>query len=98
MPTTTTFDLGVTARLHILPSAYFHFVVAVASDPAHAIPDITPVRMSALLTHEEGLTQPDDMGWVFARAVVERGGTALRAFATLAAALTFRARLVGGAQ
>ena len=101
MPTkTTTFQPDVTARLHILPVADFRFMVAVADDPAHAVPDLTPARVSALLTHDDGLTKPNARGWALALAlaVVEKGGTAMCAFDTLADALAFRARVTGGGQ
>ena len=98
MPATTTFNPGVTARLLILPGADYRFLVAVADDPAHAVPDPTPARVSVLLTHDAGLCEPDARGWALARAVVEQGGTALCAFETLADALAFRARVAGGSQ
>ena len=98
MPATTTFHPGVTARLHILSTPSFRFAVAVANDPADAVPDPTPGRMTAMLTHDEGLKQPDTRGWALGVATAECGGTPLLCFATLADGLTFKAQLEGGAE
>ena len=91
---------GTVGRLHIAQGEDFPFLVCCALDADHARPETIfhgSAGVSALLTHDAGTAQPDARGWALARAVVEKGGTAMAAFVTLADALRFKQMVDGGA-
>jgi len=92
---------GGAARLFAVPDMPgFSWGVVVAARPERARLE-SLARLggsSALLTHDEGLTWPNQRGEALARATLAHGGTVALAFATLADALGCKARLEGGAR
>ena len=92
---------GTIGRLHIIQGEDFPFVVCCALQADHARPDVIlhgKGGVSALLTHDPGITQPDARGWALAHAIIERNGTAICGFATLADAMAFKRMVDGGAR
>lgn len=92
---------GTIGRLHILSGEDFAYVVCAALEAEHARPEVMlhgKARVSALLTHDAGIGQPDARGWALAHAIIEGGGTAICGFATLPDAMAFKRLVDGGAQ
>jgi hypothetical protein len=92
---------GVSARLHRLPAGVGHpacWAVLVAAPPVEAVPAnlLRPGEAAALLTHDRGVSWPDEAGEFLAAEKLKRGGVAALAFACLADALACRSRIIGG--
>ncbi len=90
--------VGVAARLHVLDDGQHRFVVFVATDEQDATPAALtrPGGLSALITHDRGLTWPDRCGESLARAMIEANGVAALGFVRLADALACHGRIKGG--
>lgn len=92
---------GTVGRLHILSGEDFPYVVCAALEADNAHPAVIfqgKPMVSALLTHDAGIVSTDARGWALAHAVIERGGTAMFGYATLADAMAFKRMVDGGAQ
>jgi hypothetical protein len=77
----------------------FPWCVIAAPTPERARPQalFTRRHVSALLTHDEGLSWPDARGEALAAAIFDHGGAVAFAFVNLADALACKRRLEGGA-
>jgi hypothetical protein len=96
-----TLPKGGTARLFATPDlrgCAWAVVVAAKAENARLESLTRRGAMSALLTHDEGLSWPNTRGEALAAATLEHGGAVALAFATLADALGCKARLAGGAR
>lgn len=96
-----TLPAGGAARLfNVSDCPGFAWAVVVASRPEAARLESLNRRgaLSALLTHDEGLTWPNTRGEALAAATLLHGGAVALAFVTLADALRCKARLDGGAR
>jgi hypothetical protein len=89
---------GAAARLHVIPGDAHPYVVVVAADEADATPEALarPGSLTAVVTHDPGLTWPDRRGESLARGVLEAGGVAALGFVRLGDALAAHARIKGG--
>ncbi len=88
------------AKLHIRHDPTHNtplFMVAVARPPAEPVPEnlVRPGELSALLTHDPGVSWPDRSGEELSLAVLERGGLVVLAFSALADAMACHRRLTG---
>lgn len=89
---------GARARLHIREAFGAPlFFVACAMPPVEATPEAVRTRglPHALLTHDAGVSWPDQRGAALLKATVEAGGLALLAFPCLADALRAKKRMDG---
>jgi hypothetical protein len=83
---------GTVARLHRLFDGWA-VIVAAPRTPAEPSSLLAPGGLSALLTHDEGVTWPDGAGVRLASETLAAGGVVGLAFARLADALACRLRL-----
>jgi len=89
---------GSDARLGFFPGKHGPYFVFVAAHPntagMHLLDMVSrPGEMTALLTHDEGLTWPDRRGIALAEAMLEAGGVAVLQFERMADALACHGRL-----
>ena len=89
---------GTDARLGFFPGKHGPYFVFVAAPPntagMHLLDMVSrPGEMTALLTHDEGLTWPDRRGVALAEAMLEVGGVAILEFVTMADAIACHGRL-----
>lgn len=89
---------GAATALHILPQSLaaphvFAVCVAIAPTPATPAALLQRGRVSALLTHDAGMSWPDRAGETLLGAVLDHGGGAMLGFETMADALACKRRL-----
>lgn len=92
---------GGAARLYSMHHAPgFPWAVLAASNPALARPEAFGMRgaVSAVLTHDEGMTWPNARGEALAVAILDEGGAVALAFRNIADALACKRRLEGAAR
>ncbi len=95
-----TMPAGAVARLHALPEGGrtgWAVIVARRPEAATLAALARPGGLSALLTHDAGLSWPDARGVALAAAVLQRGGAVALAFVHVGDALACKRRLEGGA-
>ena len=100
-PATGRFSIppGGAARLHAWPATPpYCWAVVVADTPDRATIEaaLTPGGVSAMLTHDGGVSFTDRTGEALAAATLDSGGVVLAVFETLADAMGCHARLTGG--
>lgn len=98
MPTLT-LPASATARLHMRVGADMPYIVTALTPPLEAVPEaimLAPLGISAVLTHDSGLSWPDKRGEALAAAILERGGGIILAFERLADAMACHKRLTAG--
>ena len=96
---TSPFSLPAGAVARLLVGVPLGHVVAVGPEELVAHPTAVLNQrpgLTALLTHDAGLSWPDPTGEALAAAALEQGGAALLVFATAADAVACHARLAPG--
>jgi hypothetical protein len=91
---TLPFHAGCAARLHMRDGAHGYTIIIAATE-AQATPEalLRPGEVSALLSHDRGVSWPDAKGQAMARGVLAAGGMVALGFATLADALACQQRI-----
>ena len=90
---------GGAARLFSIDTmAGFPWCVIAAPTPERARPEALSARgqVSAVLTHDEGLSWPGARGEALAAATIAQGGAVALAFVSMGDALACKRRLEGG--
>ena len=82
---------GADVRLSVLPPCV---IIAPAGSEASLAGLTTPGGVSAILTHEAGITWPQRSGQLLADEILRAGGTVCFEFENLADAFACRARLL----